>query len=164
MLSSIGCLFPSNCHPILQTDGQWTPICLFLVDRIRCHMSFDIRRSIESNGWSDRVRLKNWQADPIGPSAWKGPKPRFTLMRVRLRASSVLNRKCSLTWLQGWFARHLCGVIQVKSPSKSPKVVQELILRIDAAPFRMVPFPAIAANLAYDLTCQIACQTVPVWT
>lgn len=37
------------------------------------HLSTDIRHSIESNGWSNRVCLNNWQTDPIGPSVWKGP-------------------------------------------------------------------------------------------
>lgn len=37
------------------------------------HMSIDIHCSIESNGWSSWVHVKNWQADAISPSVWKGP-------------------------------------------------------------------------------------------
>lgn len=51
--------------------AEWTqPTLLYGVVG---HMSADMHRSIESYGWYKWVFLKNWQANLIGPSVWKGP-------------------------------------------------------------------------------------------
>lgn len=51
-------------HPSVFSGQDW----------IWCQWGSAIRRSIESNRWSNWVCLKSWQADPINLSVWKGPK------------------------------------------------------------------------------------------
>lgn len=82
-LYSMGRSNRKGLHPI-QPTGQMASVspyvCFQRILGIGCpagfggHMFADFCLPIEDNGWPNRVRLKNGQADPIGPVVWKGPK------------------------------------------------------------------------------------------
>lgn len=60
-------------NPIRWTNGEWiSSVCFWrtVSDRMPADKSTDIRCSIENNGWSKQVCLKNWQADLIRPLHW----------------------------------------------------------------------------------------------